>query len=464
MDYRGLLHSMELASSRSDFQFMSQAQSQLSTFLGRLSGSAFAQNVSWNILGSMGGKFLGPVFQVLVARLLLPGDFGVFAIALAWVAVFEIIKDWGLTHAILVRRGGKSEIALQFTVQIFTALCFYIITLAATPIVADLFAQGDLTVVLPLVGLTVFISAIADPIVTDYLMAQRYRQLSLRQMTTPIASGIVGLLLAHSGYGVYSLVFGLLAGHLAGLLSLVAGGHVGIGFLLDFGLMRKLMPVGKHIVLQRLFGFLVGQADSFIVGRALGSQALGLYRMGNTLAFLLPAASVAQTQQVVFTEQSAKRDIEQMRTRYNQFTNIAGLALLLYSVAAYFSAPLLVPLLLGEQWREAIPLMQIFAAVVITGFLTPLNLDFAKVLGFFHVYTHFALWRSVATVIALLWASQFSAMHVVITWVVVGFVSNLVNDAIFYMKQKIVPLTGTKIALTCASWVWGAIVVVEALV
>jgi len=442
---------------------MSQAQLQLSNFLGRLSVSSFVHNVSWNILGSMGGKFLSPVFQVLIARLLLPADFGVFAIALAWIAAFEIIKDWGLTHAILVRRGGKAEIALQFTLQLLTALCFYLITLATTPVAADLFGLGDLTVVLPLVGLIVFISAVADPIVTDCLMTQRYRQLALRQMAMPIASGVVGLLLAHFGYGVYSLVFGLLVGHLVGVVSLMVGGHTGFGFSLDFGLVRNLMPIGKHIVLQRLFGFLVGQADSFIVGRALGPQALGLYRMGNILAFLFPAASVAQTQQVIFTELSATGDAEQLRKRYNQFTNIAGVALLLYSMAAYLSAPMLVPLVLGEQWRDAVPLMQIFAAVVVSGFLTPLNLDLAKVLGFVRTYTHFALWRSVATVIALLWASQFSTVHVVIMWVVVGFISNLVNDVIFYRMQNVVHLTGAKIILIGTSWVWAAIVIAIAL-
>jgi O-antigen/teichoic acid export membrane protein len=454
---------MELSNTRSDFQFMSQAQSQLSTFLGRLSGSSFAHNVSWNILGSMGGKFLGPMFQVLIARLLLPADFGVFAIGLAWIAAFEIIKDWGLTHAILVRRGGKAEIVLQFTVQILTALCFYLITLGLTPVAADLFGLVDLTVVLPLVGLTVFISAVADPIITDYLMAQRYRQLALRQMTMPIASGVVGLLLAHFGYGVYSLVFGLLVGHLVGVLSLVVSGHTGLGFSLDFGLVRNLMPIGKHIVLQRLFGFLVGQADSFIVGRALGAQALGLYRMGNMLAFLFPASSVAQTQQVVFTELSAKREVEQLRARYNQFTVLAGGALLLYSMAAYLSAPMLVPLVLGEQWRDAVPLMQIFTAVVVSGFLTPLNVDLAKVLGFVHIYTHFALWRSIATVTALLWASQYSTLYVVIAWVVVGFMSNLVNDVIFYRMQSVVRVTGTKIVLICTSWVWATIVIALAL-
>ncbi len=438
---------------------MNIVESQLSNILARLTVSAFVRNVSWNIVGSVSGKVVGPVFHVLIARLLFPGDFGVFAIALAWIAAFEIIKDWGLTHAIIVRRGGEAELAVQFTVQLLTALCFYVITLALSPVAAEFFVQPDLRGVLPLVGLVAFVSAVVDPIVTDCLVAQQYRQLALRQMISPIASGFVGFLLALWGYGVYSLVYGYLVGHLAGLCSLVAGRHINFWFRLDFGLVSTMMPIGKHIVLQRLFGFLVGQADSFIVGRGLGSQALGLYRMGNMLAFLLPTASVAQIQQVVFTEQSAKRDPAQLRLRYDQFTNVAGFGLLLYSVLAWLSAPYLIPLLLGEQWREAVPFMQIFAAVTVTGFLTPLNVDVAKMLGFVHAYSHFAFWRSVATVIALLWAARFSAIDVVITWVIVGFISNLANEAIFYMRQDIIRLTGTKIFVSVATWLWAAIVI-----
>ena len=435
-----------------------QAQFRFKDYWAKFRGSPFAHNASWNIIGSVSGKILGPIFQILIARLLLPTDFGVFAIALAWVAMFDIIKDWGLTHAILVRRGGKHEITLQFTVQLLSALCFYMITLVATPFAVGLFGEDNLAFVLPLVGLIVFVSAVADPIITDCLMGQRYRQLAMRQMATPIVSGCVGLLLAHQGYGVYSLVCGLLLGHLIGLFFLLVGSHVGVGFTLDLDLVRKLMGIGKHIVLQRLFGFLVGQADSLIVGKALGSQALGLYRMGNTLAFLLPSASVAQVQQVVFTEASTRIDSELIKVRYNQFTAVAGAGMLLYSIAVYVLAPTLVPLVLGEQWRAAIPLMQIFAIVSVTGFLTPLNVDLAKVLGFVHAYTHFAVWRSIATVIALLWASQFSTIHVVITWVLTGFVANLANDAIFYLNQNIVPVTAAKIAVTCTSWIWGAIV------
>jgi len=424
-----------------------------------LSGGSFARNASWNVLGNLSGKLLGPAFHVLIARLIVPEDFGVFAIAMAWLAAFEIGKDWGLTQAILVSRGGASVLRLQFTVQLATALVFCAATVAAAPIVAGLFGLPSLGVVLPLISVAALLDAVADTAVTDCLMTQRYRRLAVRQMLASLVSGALGLLLAHQGYGVYSLVTGYLVGHAAGTLSLAAGARAYLEPARDWTEMRNLMMVGRHIVLQRLFGFLVSQADSFIVGNALGIRALGLYRMGNLLAFLLPAATVPQLQQVTFTELLGRRDVENIRSRYNQFATLAGVSLLLYSVAVYLTAPAVIPLLLGEQWREAVPLMQVFAAVVITGFVTPMNMDLAKILGFFGSYTYFAVVRCVATVIAVAWASQYSTMHVVITWVIAGFVSNLANDVIFYTKQDVVKVTRDKLALTCASWLWAGFVI-----
>lgn len=421
--------------------------------------SRFARNVRWNVLGNVGGKLASPVFQVLIARLVLPEEYGVYAIALAWLAVFDIVKDWGFTHAIVVRQGGQAEIALQFTVQLGTAFLFYMATLAVTPLAASVFGQPALHMVLPLAALVAFISAVADPLVTECLKEQRYRRLAMRQMAIPVVSGTIGLLLAYRGYGVYALVWGLLIGNLAGALSLVAGGRSSLSLSHDRNLVRSLLPFGKHIVMQRLFGFLVGQADSFIVGRALGLQALGYYRMGNLLAFIVPAASVPQAQQVVFTELSATRSPEIIRTRYNQYVNIFGPTLLLYSIVVYLAAPWAIPVLLGEHWRETVPIVQIFAAVVVTGFITPINVDLAKVLGFINTYTHFAAVRSIVTIISLAIAAQYSLMHVVTTWVIVGFISNLVNDVIFHVKQKIIRITGRKVIVMSASWVWAAFVI-----
>src|SRR5690606_15675703 len=124
----------------------------------------FARNVGWNIAGNLGGKLLNPLFQIFIARLILPADYGAFAIAVAWLAFFEIGKDWGLTQAIVVRRGGAPEIALQFTIQFITALAFYALTLIVAPLAASLFSLPSLGIALPLVGLAAFIIAVADPL------------------------------------------------------------------------------------------------------------------------------------------------------------------------------------------------------------------------------------------------------------------------------------------------------------
>jgi O-antigen/teichoic acid export membrane protein len=387
----------------------------------------------------------------------------VFAIAVAWLAVFEIGKDWGMSQAIVVRRGGAPEIALQFTIQLITALAFYVITLALTPFAASLFELPSLVFVLPLIGCAAFISAVADPVVTVCLTTQNYRRLALRQTVVPLVTGAVGFALAYWGCGVYSLVIGLLSGHAAGALALLAGERTALRFNLDRQLAGSLMPVGKHVVLQRLFGYLVSHADSFIVGKALGPQALGLYRVGNMLAFLVPAASIPHAQQVVFTELSARNDSELIRSHYNRFTYTASFLLLAYSIAIYLAAPLLVPAVLGAQWQATVPIIQVFAVVVVTGFVTPLNVDLAKILGFIGSYTYFAAGRAAVTVIALIWAAQHSTMHVVITWVIVGFVSSLVNDIVFYCKQDVVRVTSGKLVLTGIIWAWAAFVIVSVL-
>jgi PST family polysaccharide transporter len=418
----------------------------------------YARNVLWNVLGALGGKLLGPALHVLIARLLVPADFGVFAVAVAWLAAFELVKDWGLTQSILVARGGTRELRLQFTAQIATALGFCGLTLALAPVVADAFDLPGLALILPLVSLAALADAVADPLTTECLLRQRYRRLALRQVLTPLVGGGTGLLLAWQGHGVHALAVGLLAGNAAAAICLIPGQGSVLRLLWDRPALLELLRLAKHVVSQRAFGFLVGHADAFIIGKLIGPQALGLYRMGGTLASLLPLATVPQAQQVTFTEILERRGEEELQLRYDRFVLVSGVALLAYSIGVYLAAPVLVPAVLGEPWRETVPLLQLFAVAVVTGSLTPMNMDLAKILGFFGTYTWYAAVRSVATVAAIAWAAQYTIMHVATAWVIVGLAFNLANDVIFHAKQRAVRVTPAKIGLIGASWLWACAV------
>ena len=404
---------------------------------------------------------LGPLLQLLIARLLVPEDFGAFAVSIAWLSLYDMCKDFGLGQAIVVQRGGSEHVSLQFTTQLITATIFCVLSVLMAPLASRYFAMPALATLLPIVAAVPFLAAVADPLVTQCLLTQRYSHLALRQVAGPLANGMIGLALAFLGYGVYSLAGGLVAGHVVATAFLLPGTTALPRLYLEWSKFKDLLSVGIHVLMQRTFGFLVGQSDSLIVGRFLGPHAVGFYRMANMLAFLLPSATVLQLQQVVFTEVSATQNANQIRRHYSLHTNIVGPALLAYGILTYLLAPVMIPFLLGAQWQAAVPIMQIFGAVVITGFLTPLNMEIAKVLGFAHTYSYYAAVRSLLTVAAVLVSAQYSVVHVAVTWVVIGLLASLANDVIFYAKQKIVPLTRFKIAIVAASWAWGVFVILN---
>ncbi|MGN7614077.1 oligosaccharide flippase family protein, partial [Magnetococcales bacterium HHB-1] len=259
------------------------------------------KNILWNIAGGILGKALGPLLQILVARFLFPDDFGLFALALAVMSFLEMIKELGLTQSIIVCRERFDYISFQWSLQLILAVVLYPLLFFSAPFLAALFKQTPLETMLPLMGLVLFINALGDAITTHLLKAQQYKILAMRRVLMPITTGLVGLLLAYLGAGVYALVFGWLAGFLINTLFLYYHVEQKIHFYWDLTRLITLLKLGKHIVFQRIFGFLVNYADSFFVAK-LGAANLGLYRTGHQLTLLLPNIFTTQIKEVIFTD------------------------------------------------------------------------------------------------------------------------------------------------------------------
>ena len=301
-----------------------------------------------------------------------------------------------------------------------------------------------------------FIFAVSDPLVTQYSKAQEYRVLAVRQTVIPVVMGAVGIGLIWLDFGVYALVWGVIAGHLVGCAWLVITDHRVPRPHWDRETFFRLFRIGRHVFLQRVAGYLTTNADSFVVGGQLGAGSLGIYRLGNQLAFLLPTVTIAPIGQVIFTDISSNRDQRHLDRRYHQYVYFTGVMMLVYSVLSFLAAPALIPLILGQQWAGLVPVFQMFGLVLATGFMSSINADVAKILGFAATYTRFAVIRSVITLAVLIGAAFFSLKAVVIGWVAVGIVSNLANEIIFYRSQELVVWRWEKFGLMVIAWLWAA--------
>ncbi|GJM07769.1 MAG: hypothetical protein DHS20C11_00450 [Lysobacteraceae bacterium] len=418
-------------------------------------------NMQWNISATFLGRLAGPLLQLLVARLLEPAAFGLFAVVLVFVSFAEVIRDFGVTQIFVMRQSPDHHINYQFTLQLGLAIVLAFVALILAPVAASALQLDALSVLLPLSALVLFATAISDPLGALFLKKQNYKAYALRQVITPLVSGLVAWLLAANGYGVYALVIGLIAGHYATALLMWLKSNHQLRLQWSKEDVAPLLSGGRHIMAQRMSGFLINSLDAIPISYNLGTAQVGIYRMGGQLAQLGPNIVLPQAIQVLFTEFSSFKDKTQIQRHFDRYVMIAGPASIVYAIAAYLLAPPLIPWLLGPQWVALVPVIQLMSATVPTGYLAMLNYETARSMAVVRPFTYYSVLRSIVTLGAIIVASMYSFKAVVFSAACVAIIATLVNELVFYRSQKAVRLLASKLVILCLALAWSIFVAVS---
>lgn len=413
-------------------------------------------NMQWNISATFLGRLAGPLLQLLVARLLEPAAFGLFAVVLVFVSFAEVIRDFGVTQIFVMRQSPDRHINYQFTLQLGLAIVLAFVALILAPVAASALQLDALSVLLPLSALVLFATAISDPLGALFLKKQNYKAYALRQVITPLVSGLVAWLLAANGYGVYALVIGLIAGHYATALLMWLKSNHRLRLQWSKEDVAPLLSGGRHIMAQRMSGFLINSLDAIPISYNLGTAQVGIYRMGGQLAQLGPNIVLPQAIQVLFTEFSSFKDKTQIQRHFDRYVMIAGPASIVYAIAAYLLAPPLIPWLLGPQWVALVPVIQLMSATVPTGYLAMLNYETARSMAVVRPFTYYSVLRSIVTLATVAIASEYSIQAVIFGWVAVSIVSHIVNELVFYRSQSVVKPAIAKLLVFGMAVLWAA--------
>jgi len=420
------------------------------------------KNVGWNIGGKFFAQAIIPLFAILIARILDPVDFGLFAIAAAIIGFIDIIKDLGISQAIIIEQDDNDLISMQFTVQFIFGVVIYGIIFILAKYIASYFGYPALKMVLILYALMIFIYCLEYPLETFYMKNNKYNILFYRQILPILLYGAVTYFLAIKGFGVYALIIGHLAGRGMTVCFLLVKSGWRPKLYFNLVVFLRLFNLGKHILTQSICGFFVSQVDSLIVGKLLGVYNLGFYKTGNTLSYLMPNAVAPQVQRVIFSDiTQRKNDYNYYNLRYYQYFYIIGSLSFIFSVLTYFLSPLVIPLIMGGKWSQMIPLVQIFSASLPTGMIVGINSDYSKILGFSHIYTIFTVIRSAVTLAMIYIGSLFSLELAVTCWVVAALMANTANEICFFGSQKAVKYKNSKLISFIFAWLWSAYVIVS---
>jgi len=324
------------------------------------------KGVFWSYSTFLGGKVLTFLSTVILARLLLPEQFGLVGYCLVTIQYLDILNSAGINNSLIARRENIEEAAnAAFVANILLGFISFGLTWVIAPAAAAFFKTEELIPVLRLMGLNLPLSGLG--MVPDTLLQRhlRFRTRMLPLISQNLIKGVVSIILAWMGMGVWSLVWGQLAGTaIATVLAWILAGWSPT-WRFNSRATGEIATYGFHIMLLEIAGAFRNNVDYLLVGRILGAAALGYYTMSYRIPELLIRSVNIVVGRVSLPVMSiAQKDREQLRSFY--FGYLRSLSMIIFPVAVglALTAPFFIPLFFSGKWNPAIlPTMLISLAL-----------------------------------------------------------------------------------------------------
>jgi O-antigen/teichoic acid export membrane protein len=325
------------------------------------------RSIGWSATSQIARLLMQILISAILARLLAPSDFGLIAMVTVFSNFVAIFSDFGLTSAIVQKKEVSDEaLSSTFWINVGLGALLTIALAASAPLIAAFYSQPTLTPLVVFISTTFFIASFSNVQSGLLMKKMNFKALAVINICAIGISGPIAVLLAFSGYGVWSLAwYTVLSTFIMVVFTWIYARWVP-HFLLGLRHMRGLLRFGANLTGFSFVNYFALNIDNLLVGRFLGSDPLGFYNLAYTL-LVFPASNISSVvARVMFPALSIiQHDKQLVREAYitaNRYIAAISFPLMIW---VRVTAPQLILVVYGPKWISVIPLVQIFALAAI---------------------------------------------------------------------------------------------------
>lgn len=387
------------------------------------------RGVFWSYLSFLGGKGLNFLTTIILARLLLPEQFGLIGYCLIVIQYVDILNSAGIHTALIARREKVQEAAnAAFTANLaFGILCYAIAWAIAEP-VSIFFKAPEIVPLFRVLALSLPLTGLGMVPDTMLKREMKFKTVLISDVSRNFMKGAVSIGLALLGFGVWSLVWGQVIGVMTGavLAWILAGWRPTWQFHPEAT--RSIVFFGFHIILLETAGAIRTNVDYLLVGRILGAASLGYY----TMSYRLPELLIRSLNYVignVSLPALAMTQTNPARLQKFYFGYIRFISMFVFpmGVGLAFTAPVFIPLFLSEKWGPAIvptALISIALCISALGFVPGV---LYKAVSRPDILNKLALLKMPIAVLVLWYATRWGIVGVAAAQILIGSISVLLD-------------------------------------
>lgn len=349
-----------------------------------VSRTTVIKSLIWKLLERGSVQVVTFVVTIVLARILLPEDYGLIALVLVFVNVSNVIVDGGLNMALVQKKDADNvDFSTIFYTSLLLATILYLLLYIFSGSIAGFYGKSELIPVIRVLGISLFfyaISSIQKAFLSRNLL---FKKLFYSSLGAVLVSGILGIWMAKLGYGVWALVAQNLSVQVVTTIIMWFTVAWRPQLVFSFDRFKGLFNFGWKIFASNFLINIFVNVRSLIIGKVYNASALGYFDRGKQFPALIIENINASIQAVLFPVLSGEQDnVQAVKAMVRRSIKMSAFIIFPLVIGLAAVAKPLVLALLTEKWMGAVPYIQIFCMAYLLMPMQVANIQAIQALGY----------------------------------------------------------------------------------
>lgn len=383
------------------------------------------RGAAWTGFERIANQMVGFVVSIVLARLLVPSDYGVVGMLSVFLSISQLFIDAGFSSALIQKKDRTdADFSTVFWCNLAISSTCYIVLFIAAPWIAEFYHMPVLKNLMRVLGLVLVINATYTIQVTRLTTILDFKTQAKVSFTNCILGGIVGITMAALGFGPWALVTQSIFHSIFCSIAYSCLTKWHPQFLFSRESFRRLFAFGSRILAASCLHTLYTNISPIIIGRKYSAAALGFYSRADSLVALPGGIFQSTLGRVIYPVLSSIQDDEpRLRVAYNKYLRIiTSVVVPSMLLLAAVSEPLILTLI-GAKWLSCVPFIMILAVGWMLDPIIIVNLNMIYVKGRSELVLKLEVVKKVIAIVIVVVAVQFGVIWLCVGRTVYSFIA-----------------------------------------
>lgn len=387
-------------------------------------------NFIWRFAERCGARIVEFIVTIVLARILLPEDYGTVALINVFISILRVFVNCGLGSALIQKYDADDlDFSSVFFFNVGFSIILYVLLFYVAPIIARFYDNQELTNYVRVMGIVLIIASVKN-VQSAYVSRNLiFKRFFFATLGGTVGAAILGIWMALNGFGVWALIAQSLFNNAVDTVILWITVKWRPKKIFSFNRLKVLLSFGWKLLASSLLDTVYSNLRSLIIGKKYSSEDLAYFNRGNELPAVVTDNIISSIDSVLLPAMSkVQNDPEQVKNMTRRSITVSTYIIAPFMMGLAFIADKMIGVLLTDKWLPSVPYLRIFCITYMFYPIHITNLSAIKAMGRSDMYLKLEILKKVIGLPVLIISMSISVKAMAYSMIFTSVTSQIINS------------------------------------